>query len=75
MSPDELQKVSHVRALFANGKAREQRVIRRITLQELADAVGASTSTVHRWENGRGMPRGATALRLAEILDLTANVI
>lgn len=73
MSPDELRRVSAVRALVANGKVRELRVVRRLTLREIADAVGASTSTVHRWEQGVTPPRGAAALRLAEVLEITAG--
>jgi transcriptional regulator with XRE-family HTH domain len=72
MSPDELRLVSEVRALVANGKLREQRETRRLTLREIADSVGTSTSTAHRWERGV-TPRGAAALRLARVLEITAG--
>ncbi|KFG05605.1 MULTISPECIES: helix-turn-helix domain-containing protein [Streptomyces] len=74
MSPDELRLVSAVRALAANGELREQRKSRRLRLREIADSAGASTSTVHRWEQGSAAPSAAAALRLAEIFEITAGV-
>lgn len=73
MSPDELRVVSAVRTLAATGELREQRKDRRLTLREVADSAGASTSTVHRWEKGDAMPSAAASLRLAEILQITAG--
>jgi transcriptional regulator with XRE-family HTH domain len=75
MNPDDLRRISEIRALVADGKAREQRLSRRLTLQEIADAIGTSPSTVHRWEQGRSTPRGAAALRLAEVLEITAGAV
>ncbi|MDK1344167.1 helix-turn-helix transcriptional regulator [Streptomyces sp. 378] len=73
MDPEDLRRISEVRALVANGKAREQRENRRLTLREIADAIGTSPSTVYRWEQGTSSPRGAAALRLAEVLEITAG--
>ncbi|MFF7840424.1 helix-turn-helix domain-containing protein [Streptomyces ossamyceticus] len=73
MSPDELRLVSAVRALAANGELREQRKSRRLRLREVADSAGASTSTVHRWEQGAAEPSAAAALRLAEIFEITTG--
>lgn len=74
MSPDELRVVTAVRALAASGKLREQRMNRRLRLREIADSAEVSTSTAHRWEQGASVPRGAAALRLAEIFEITAGV-
>lgn len=73
MSPEELRRISEVRALVANGEAREQRENRRLTLQEIADAIGVTPLTVYRWEQGITTPRGPAALRLAEVLEATAG--
>ncbi|MFE9880485.1 helix-turn-helix domain-containing protein [Streptomyces sp. NPDC005784] len=75
MSPEDLRRISEVRALVANGKAREQRESRRLKLQEIADAVGVTPVTVYRWERGITTPRGAAALRLAEVLEITASAV
>ncbi|MFD7003947.1 helix-turn-helix domain-containing protein [Streptomyces mirabilis] len=73
MDPQDLRRISEVRTLVANGKAREQRESRRLTLREIAEAIGTSPSTVYRWEKGTASPRGAAALRLAEVLEITAG--
>ncbi|MEU5892515.1 helix-turn-helix transcriptional regulator [Streptomyces sp. NPDC047461] len=73
MSPDELRLVSAVRTLAASGELREQRKSRRLTLQEIADSLGTSTSTAHRWERGAAIPNAAASLRLAEIFEITAG--
>ena len=73
MSPEDLRRISAVRILVATGKAREQRESRRLTLREIADTIGSSPSTVHRWEQGTSLPRGAHALRWAEALGIEAK--
>lgn len=74
MSPEDLRRISEVRALVASGKAREQRESRRLTRQEIADAVGVSPLTLSRWEKGTATPRNsAVLLRLAEVLEITAR--
>jgi transcriptional regulator with XRE-family HTH domain len=73
MSPEDLRRISEVRVLVASGKVRERRVNRRLTLREIAEATGKSVSTVHRWEQGTAAPRSAAALRLADVLEITAG--
>jgi transcriptional regulator with XRE-family HTH domain len=73
MSPEDLRRISKVRALVANGKAREQRESRRLTLREIASAIGSSPSTVYRWEQGTSLPRGARALLWADALGIDAK--
>ncbi|MCZ4508659.1 helix-turn-helix transcriptional regulator [Streptomyces sp. ActVer] len=74
MSPEDLRRISEVRALVANGKAREQRKNRRLMLREIADAIGVTPLTVYRWEQGTAQPRGAHALRWADALGIEAKV-
>ncbi|MFJ6054482.1 helix-turn-helix domain-containing protein [Streptomyces sp. NPDC092307] len=72
MNPDELRRVSSVRRLAACGHARALRQICRVSLRELATAIGTTPSNLSRWENGLAMPRGPAALRWADVLELTA---
>lgn len=73
MSPEDLRRISAVRALVANGRAREHRTSRHLTLREVADAIGSSPSAVHNWETGKASPRSRAALRLADALGITAD--
>jgi transcriptional regulator with XRE-family HTH domain len=59
-----------MRLLAANGDARSLRIEQRISLRELAQTLEASPSTVSRWEQGRTVPRAASALRWAEVLQV-----
>lgn len=70
MSPAELRRISLVRALVAEGKARDQRKLRRLSLKEVADTIGTSRSTVHRWEAGETTPSAINALQWAEALGI-----
>ena len=73
MSPEDLRRISAVRTLIANGEARAERQRRRLTLREIADTIGSSPSTVHRWEQGATAPRGAYALRWADALGISED--
>lgn len=42
-----------------------------MTQEELADAVGVSTSSVINWESGEYMPSLATTIRIADVLGCT----
>ena len=70
MGPAELRRISLVRALVAEGKARDERKLRRLSLKEVADAIGTSRSTVHRWETGATAPSTANALQWADVLGI-----
>lgn len=59
-----------MRALVAEGKARDQRKLRRLSLKEVADAIGTSRSTVHRWETAATTPSAANALQWADALGI-----
>ena len=71
----DVAQLAEVRALAASGAARSIRLGARLSLSEVADQLGVSTSTVFRWERGQRNPRGEAALRygalLAELMDRT----
>lgn len=48
---------------------------RKMTQQELADAIGVDRSTVTKWELGVNSPSGKTLLRLGEILKCKVDAI
>lgn len=62
-----------MRMAASSGEARAKRRELRLTLKEIAAAVGASTASVNRWERGEASPRGPHALRWAEALDIKAK--
>ncbi len=58
-----------LRQLCASGEARRIRLALGLSLTEIADAVSADTSTIHRWERGQRAPRrSARALAYADLL-------
>lgn len=60
--------LARARTLSANGEGRRIRVNKDLSLQEIADAVGVSLTTVQRWEVGTRRPTGAPALRWVDLL-------
>lgn len=46
---------------------------KRLTQQQLADAVGCARTSITQYENGKGHPRFPLARRLAEVLDTTLD--
>jgi transcriptional regulator with XRE-family HTH domain len=70
MTPQQMRRVSHMRLLAASGDARSLRIEQRISLRELAETLGASPSTVSRWEQGHTTPRATSALRWADVLQV-----
>lgn len=56
------------RQFTSTGEARAIRLRARLSLTEVASTCGVDQSTVHRWENGRRVPRGAPAARYAGLL-------
>lgn len=69
MKPMQLRRIALVRAQAADGTAKSRREAAGISLREVAAAVQAAPSTVHRWETGACVPRGPKALAWAEMLD------
>ena len=74
MKPKQLGRIAKVRAQAADGTARRLREDAGISLRELAAAVQASPSTVHRWESGECIPRRDSALAWADMLDAISKV-
>jgi DNA-binding transcriptional regulator YiaG len=62
-------KLAKVRAMTESGVARELRVGKRLSLSDIAVPVGASVSTIFRWERGQRVPHGERAVRYLEILE------
>jgi transcriptional regulator with XRE-family HTH domain len=65
----QLVEVARVRALCLNGLAARIRELGGLTLDEVADAVGTSHSSVRRWELGEVRPSAQVALRYGDLLD------
>ncbi|WP_103543327.1 helix-turn-helix transcriptional regulator [Streptomyces sp. SM1] len=70
MRPEDLRRISAVRTLAASGEARAKRQELRLSLKEVAAAIGSAPSTVHRWELGQSVPRAASALLWAKALGI-----
>ncbi|SES02933.1 helix-turn-helix transcriptional regulator [Streptomyces qinglanensis] len=71
MTPAELQRITTARTLITKGEARQHRAARHLSLQDVADSIGISRSTIHRWETGTSIPSAANALRWADALGIT----
>lgn len=60
--------LAEARALIASGEARRIRRAARLSLAEVAADIPADLSAVGRWERGQRVPRGAAALRYAQLI-------
>jgi DNA-binding transcriptional regulator YiaG len=63
-----VQHLAEARALLASGEARRIREAARLSLTDVAGAVGADYSSVGRWERGERVPRGPAAIKYARLL-------
>lgn len=52
---------------------RELRARKRVTQQEVADAVGVDVTSIHNYENGRTAPAFEIAWRLADFFDVSLD--
>lgn len=66
--------LSVARQMVADGTARELRMAARLSLGDVARAVGTSPTTVLRWERGRG-PTGDVGVRYAVLLARLAALV
>ncbi len=66
-SQDAAITLATARRMTADGTARRLREANRLSLGDMARAVGTSPSTIWRWEQGRG-PTGEIGLRYGELL-------
>lgn len=63
-----MERLAEARALVASGEARLIRQKARLSLTDVAGAIGADYSSVGRWERGERVPRGPVALKYAQLL-------
>ena len=61
--------LARVRELAESGRAREIRLAARLSLYDIAGAIGSNASSVQRWEAGLRRPYGEQALRWLALLD------
>lgn len=73
-SASDLPTVALIRRMAGDGAARQIREQARLSLHDVAAAVGVADSTVCRWETGKRLPRGELALRYAAALAEVAVV-
>lgn len=69
MTVDDLQRLSWVWALCANGANAGIRMGTGVSMREVASTLGVSVATVHRWESDAAKPTGARALAYALLLE------
>ena len=62
------ERLATVKAMAADGSARRVRIAARLSLRDVALAVGVNTSTVGKWETGTRVPRGDAAWRYADLI-------
>ena len=73
MSTDDLVRIANARSAAHSGAARGLRLAAGLSLREVASDVGVTVSTVWRWEAGERRPRGAAAVRYADLLEALAH--
>lgn len=61
------------RELARSGAGRAARLSARLSLLEVARHVGATPTTVQRWETGKRVPHGAAAVAWVRLLDEIAR--
>lgn len=59
--------------MLASGQARERRKSLRMSLREVAAAMGKDPGSLSRWESGKVQPQAPAALQLADILGITSS--
>lgn len=69
MAQAQILRLADVRAALASGEAQRLREAAQLSIGEVARACGVDQSTVWRWEQGKRLPRGQTAIRYADVID------
>lgn len=73
MTSKDVLRLAAARTHAATGTGKAIRIQAGLSMAEVAKAVGVAEPTVWRWERGDHKPRGAAAIRWAELLhDLKA---
>jgi DNA-binding transcriptional regulator YiaG len=65
---DDAVQLADLRRMCATGEARRIRLDARLTVPEIARAVGVSHPSIYRWESGRRTPTGTAARRYGALL-------
>lgn len=65
----QLRDVAVIRQQLSSGEAKAIRQRSRLSLSEIASAVGVTPTSVCRWENGECSPRIPEALKYKAIID------
>lgn len=68
MSPKDLLLVAQARQYAVTGRGRDLRIAQGLSLRETATAIDVSAAGLWRWERGERVPRGAAAVRWAQLL-------
>lgn len=68
MDPQEILLLTDARTHAATGTGRQIRENARLSVAEMATAIGTDRPTLSRWETGKRRPRGDAAVRWALIL-------
>jgi DNA-binding transcriptional regulator YiaG len=74
MTRRELARIARLRSMIQSGEARSIRTVARVSMPEMAEAIGCSVSTLWRWEAGDRQPKGKLALRYAGVLESLQEV-
>lgn len=69
MAQAQILRLADVRAALASGEAQRLREAAQLSIGEVARACGVDQSTVWRWEQGKRLPRGQTAIRYGDVID------
>lgn len=69
MTEKDILRLIAVRAAARSGEARRARIAVGLSQSEIAEACGVARPTISAWETGTRTPRGAAALRWADVLD------
>ncbi|HEY6115915.1 MAG TPA: helix-turn-helix domain-containing protein [Candidatus Dormibacteraeota bacterium] len=69
MTTKDVLRLAAARTHAATGTGRSIRMAAGLSVAEVAAAVGVAEPTVWRWEGAKSRPRGAAAIRWAELLD------
>lgn len=68
MDTQQALRLAAARRYSASGAGRRIRLDAKLSLQEIADAIGVSNPTISRWENGLNQPRGEAGALWARLL-------
>lgn len=68
MTNNDVLMLATARTLANSGDALRTRQEAGLSLREVGDAIGASPTTVWRWERGQRSPRGAAAVEWARLM-------